>query len=48
MSKYLDYEIDGGDRIYMSTSFNLGYSNIGTYSEIDTGADDMIWRESMW
>lgn len=45
MSKYLDYEIDGGDRIYMSTSFNLGYSNIGTYSEIDTGADDMIWRE---
>lgn len=29
----------------MSTSFNLGYSNIGTYSEIDTGADDMIWRE---
>lgn len=47
MLKYLDYEIDGGDRIYMLISFNLGYLNIGIYFEIDIGVDDMIWCEKV-
>lgn len=44
MVEYLEYEIQGGDRMFMSTNVNIGYSNIRAVSEIDTGADDMIWR----
>lgn len=44
MAEYLEYELQGGDRMYMTTSFNVGYSNFGAVSEIDTGADNMIWR----